>query len=233
MPPLRPMLKGVGFFMLVRQRGFLFGGIMANTYFCKELNKELPSVTTILNIIAKGEGFNNWLKKQGANADKILTDAGDFGTNIHNLLEAIGKGIIIDTSLFKPKQKRCVEAFLSWKNKNVRRFICTEQPVYNVQEEYAGTLDGVVELNDGRNMVLDYKTSSYIYDTHELQAVAYLKAYELTTGLKLEGAYILRFEKNDDKEQDMQEREVKNIDYQYEVFLATLKLWKWKNKKGG
>lgn len=204
---------------------------MNNTYFCKELNKELPSVTTILNIIAKGEGFNNWLKKQGANADKLLTDAGDFGTNIHNHLESIGKGIIIDTSLFKPKQKRCVEAFLSWKDKNIARFITTEQSVFNVKEGYAGTLDGIAELKDGRNVVLDYKTSSYIYDTHELQAVAYLKAYELTTGLRLQGAYILRFEKNDNKPTDMQEKEVKNIDYQYEVFLAALKLWNWKNSK--
>ena len=204
---------------------------MDNTYFCVELNKQLPSVTTILEIIAKGEGFNNWLKKQGANADKLLTDAGDFGTNIHNHLETIGKGITIDTSKFKPKQKRCIEAFLKWVNKNVLKFIATEQSVFNIKEEYAGTLDGIVELKDGRKVVLDYKTSSYIYDTHELQVVAYLKAYELTTGLKLQGAYILRFEKNEDKPTDMQEKEVKDIDYQYEVFLATLKLWRWKNKK--
>ena len=203
---------------------------MGNTYFCKELNKNFPSVTTILNIIAKGEGFNNWLKKQGANADKLLTTAGDFGTNIHNHLETIGKGDKLDTSLFKPKQKRCVEAFQGWVDKNVKRFICTEQSVYNIKEEYAGTEDSIVELLDKRIALLDYKTSSGIYDTMELQAIAYLKAHELSYGIKIDTAYILRFEKNEDKEKDMEEREVKNIDYQYEVFLATLKLWQWKNK---
>lgn len=203
---------------------------MSNTYFCKELNKELPSVTTILNIIAKGEGFNNWLKKQGANADKLLTDAGDFGTNIHNHLETISKGEILDITLFKPKQKRCVEAFQEWVDSNVKSFLYTEQSVYNIKEEYAGTEDSIVELLDGRIALLDYKTSSYIYDTHELQVCAYLKAHELSYNMKIDTAYILRFEKNEEKEKDMEEREVKNIDYQYEVFLATLKLWQWKNK---
>lgn len=204
---------------------------MGNTYFCKELDRELPSVTTILNIIAKGEGFNNWLKKQGDKADKILTDAGDFGTDIHNFLQAIGKNIAINPEALKPKQKRCAEAFLKWKENNIKSFICTEQSVFNIKEGYAGTLDGLVELKDGRIALLDYKTSSYIYDTHELQVCAYIKAYEQSYPTKIDTGYILRFEKNEDKPKDMQEKEVKNIDYQYEVFLATLKLWNWKNNK--
>uniref|UniRef100_A0A6H2A4H4 PD-(D/E)XK endonuclease-like domain-containing protein n=1 Tax=viral metagenome TaxID=1070528 RepID=A0A6H2A4H4_9ZZZZ len=200
---------------------------MGNTYFCKELNKELPSVTTILNIIAKGEGFNNWLKKQGDKADKLLTDAGDFGTDIHNFLEAFGKGLPVNLSALKPKQLRCVNAFLEWKENNVKKFICTEQAVFNIDKEYAGTCDGVVELNDGRIALLDYKTSAYIYDTHELQVCAYIKAYDV----KIDTGFILRFEKNEEKDKDLQVKEVKQIDYQYEVFLATLKLWNWKNNK--
>ena len=196
------------------------------TYYCKELGRELPSVTTILGIIAKGEGFNNWLKKQGDNADKILTEAGDFGTCIHNHLEAIGKGIQVNVDALRPKEKRCVVAFQGWVKDNVKRFISTEQAVYNVREGYAGTLDAVVEMIDGRIAVLDYKTSSGIYDTYELQVVSYGKAWG-----KFDDAYILRFENDEKKKDDMQIRKVDNHDYLYEVFLAALKVYNWRNNR--
>ncbi len=202
-----------------------------HTYFVKELDKEVPSVTTILNIIAKGEGFNNWLKKQGDKADTLLQEAGDFGSNIHNHLETIGKGIPINLKALKPRELRCVKTFLGWKEEFVDSFLKTEMEIYSIKEEFAGTMDALVKLKDGRIFLLDYKTSKYLYDTNHLQVVAYLKAYEEIYPLKIDGAYILRFEKDDKKEQDMEIKEVENIDYQYEVFLCALKLWNWKERK--
>jgi len=202
-----------------------------HTYHCKETGLDYPSVTTILNIISKGEGFNNWLKKQGDNADTLLNDAASFGTNVHNHLEAIGRGVKVNLDALKPQEKRCVSAFIEWKDKNVKKFICTERSVFNVKEGYAGTLDSVVELSDGRTYLVDYKTSGNIYDTYELQVAAYAKAYENSFHVKVYGGVILRFEKNEDKKKDMQEKEVKDLEYSYEVFLAAKKLWDWKNKR--
>lgn len=201
-----------------------------HTYFCKETGLEYPSVTTILGIISKGEGFNNWLKKQGDKADTLLNDAASFGTNVHNHLESIGKGVTVNLEALKPQEKRCVKAFIEWKDKNVKRFVTTEQSVFNVKEGYAGTLDSVIEDNNGKIILVDYKTSGNIYDTYSLQCASYAKAYELTTGTNIDGAVILRFEKDENKKKDMQEKEVLDLNYSYEVFLAAKKVWDWKNK---
>jgi len=197
-------------------------------YYSKASKLYVPSVTKILDIIAKGEFFNAWLKKQGANADKLLTEAGDFGTNVHNMLEAIGRGITINLDCLKPKERRCVEAFIAWKDAKVARFIETEHEVCT--PTYGGTMDALVELKDGRVALLDYKTSKYIYDTYDLQVASYVKAYELNTGKKVDTGFILRFEKQDDNKIDMEEKEVLNISESFELFECARRLWVWKHK---
>ena len=198
-------------------------------YYHEKSKLYVPSVTKILDIISKGEGFNNWLKKQGDNADKLLKEAGDLGTNIHNFLEAIGRGTTINVSALKPREKRCVEAFIAWKEKNVKRFIRTEGEISTAT--YGGTLDAVVELKDGRVAVIDYKTSSAIYETYELQVAAYARGYEVNDFGKIDTGYILRFEKKDDKPKDMEEKEVINLAESFELFECARKLWVWKNGK--
>lgn len=209
----------------------------------------VPSVTKVLDIVDKGGALIGWVKKLirvyiqeqvdgGRVIDKknvlefiaelmklnetVLTDAGDFGSVIHNHLEAIGKGIPINLEALKPKEKRCVSAFIAWKDKHVKKFIQTEQEVFG--DDYAGTLDAVVELNDGRVAVLDYKTSGAIYDTYGLQVAAYAHALPM----HVDTAYILRFEKKEDVKKDMEEKEVENLEGGYEVFRYALGLWLWK-----
>ena len=216
----------------------------------------VPSVAKVLDVISKGNALIGWVKKlitdylikfcQGGGVlnlknvfsiveelkqlnETALSEAGDFGTNIHNFLEAIGKGIPINLEALTPKQRRCVEAFISWKDTNVKGFLETEQKLCT--PDYGGTLDAVVQLKDGRIALLDYKTSAYIYDTYDLQCAAYVKAYELNTGRRIDTAFILRFEKKDDKKQEMQEKEVVEIDYKYDLFVSALKLWSFINRK--
>lgn len=194
----------------------------------------VPSVTKVLDIISKGEHFNNWLKKNGANSDKLVSEAADFGTNIHNFLELIGKGIAVNLDALTPKQRRCVEAFNKWKEENVQEFVETEQSICT--PDYGGTLDAIIKIKntnrgEGELAILDYKTSGYIYDTYDLQVAAYVKAYELNTGKKIDKAYILRFEKKEEKQQDLEVKEVKDLDYKFDLFMCALKLWNWKNKE--
>lgn len=186
----------------------------------------LPRVTNVLDIISKGKAFNNWLKNKGKEADTLLTDAGDIGTSIHNRLEEIGKGIPINLAALKERERLWVEEFGVWQKENIEKFIQTEMTVYNSKDGYAGTLDAIVKLTDGRTALLDYKTGKYIYDTYELQCVAYLKAYKFS----INTAFILRFEKGD-KKPLLEIKEVKDIDKQYEIFLCVLKLWYWKYNK--
>lgn len=51
-----------------------------------------PSVTTVLNAYPKGAGFNEWLKKNGEQADDILREAGNKGSKVHDAVESLCKG---------------------------------------------------------------------------------------------------------------------------------------------
>ena len=188
----------------------------------------LPRVTNILKIIAKGEKYDEWLRNQGQNSKAIMSEAGDIGTSIHNRLEEIGKGIPMHIEALKPLERKWVGYFNEWRNEHISSFITTERPIHSVKERYAGTLDSIVTLKDKRIALLDYKTSKYIYDTHELQCCAYIKAYEEMVGTHIDTSFILRFDKNSGL---LQVKEIVNIDAQYEVFLHALKLWYWKYGK--
>jgi len=196
-------------------------------YYIPELKEWFPRVTQVLKIISKGEAFENWLRNKGQESKTLLSDAGDIGTSLHNRLEEIGKGIKINKDALKERERLWVEEFEVWQNENVSRFIETERTVFNAVDGYAGTLDSLVELKDKRIALLDYKTTKYIYDTHELQVVAYLRAYEQMFKIKIDTAFILNFSK-ENKTKFLTIKEVKDISGQYEIWLHALKLWYWK-----
>jgi len=213
---------------------------------------ELPRVTYVLNTISKGEYLINWVKKLikdyiadfvdkggvisrenitwivdklGRLNEEALKEAGFIGTDFHNVLENIGKGIELP-EIKEPRVKEWVELFNAWVKDNVKAFRETEKDIFT--DRYCGTLDALVELKDGRLAVLDYKTSKYIYDTHHLQVSAYVKAYEQMEKVKVDTAFILRFEKGD-KKPLMEVKEVEKINYQADIFNKVLDIWVWKN----
>lgn len=189
----------------------------------------LPRVTNVLKIISKGEAFDNWLRSKGQESKTLLSEAGDIGSSLHQRLEEIGKGIPINREALKDQEKAWVEKFDQWSKENIEKFIETERPVWSLKDGYAGTLDSIVLLKGGQvTALLDYKTSKYIYDTYDLQVSAYVKAYEEMFKVKINTAYILRFDKTDGK---LEVKEVKGIHVHYEVFLCALRLWNWKNSK--
>lgn len=199
-------------------------------YYIEEIKEEVPRVTEVLKIIAKGEAFDNWLRNKGKSSENLLTTAGDIGSSLHKHLETIGLGKGVDTKDITPLEEKWLAEFYEWQKENIDSFVETEGRVYHKTDKYAGTLDSLVKLKDGRIAVLDYKTTKYIYDTHELQVVAYVKAYEDMSGIKVDTAFILNFSK-EDKKKLLSVKEVKNIPAQYEIWIHALKLWKWKFEK--
>jgi len=200
-----------------------------------ETGKYLPRVTHILNIIDKGEGFYNWLKKEGSNADVIMKKAGDIGSGLHNILEKIAKGEKIATGKLKGLNKKWTTEFLKWKDANIEKFIESEKTVYS--ESYIGTLDSLVLKKDMKVALLDYKTSGQIYDTVWLQLSAYWKAYELHNPTRIDEAYVLHFSKETGKltvKQFSIGSYHLDLELHYNIFLKALGIWNWRyNKKGG
>lgn len=194
-----------------------------NWKFIDEIGQSLPRVTYILKLLAKGEGFEKWLKNNAQEADNILNKAGDIGSALHSLLERIGKGEELDLNNLDDLQKQWIEQFLKWKEENKVKFLLTEQPVYNKEHLYCGTLDALVEIN-GEAVILDYKTAKYFYDSYSLQVAAYAYCFPQPP----KKAIILRFDKETGK---MNIKTYDTLDYEFSIFLSLLKVWNWRNPK--
>lgn len=191
-------------------------------------DKELPRVTHILNIISKGKGYEEWLKKlTKEESEKISEESLAIGGNWHNWLEGIGLGKPPDTALLSETEKKWAEQFLMWKDTNIKAFLETETMVYT--DKYCGTLDSLVFLRDHKIALVDYKTSNSIYPSMYLQLAAYRHAYQEMHEIPIDTAFILRFDKKSGK---MEVKEVPEIAYQYEMFTKALDLFNWNNNKG-
>lgn len=196
-----------------------------------------PSVTMILDVIAKGYGYDEWLKSVSLNASYIARIAADKGTRIHRAIEQITMGEKIKNELeeyeFEVWEKICQwhEWFTGLKVKP----IASEQIVFSKSLGVAGTLDLVCEIED-KIYVLDYKTGGQ-YDSHDLQVAAYRHCME-EMGLTKEtgkidecGMVYIGAGTRTKKELNYPGVKVQLIDYDnsLKVFKHAVDVWKWKN----
>jgi hypothetical protein len=91
-----------------------------------------------------------------------------------------------------------INAFRDWVKQNEVEWLAAEQRVYSRTHKYAGTVDAVARVN-GEFMVIDFKTSTRIYEEYYLQVAAYSKCVEDIYGEPVDAAYILRFDKDSGK----------------------------------
>lgn len=173
-----------------------------------------PSVTTILNVLGKGDALLGWAAKCAANyirdnagtvGLKVACDlasvkwreardeAADIGTEIHNLIHKYIKYGKDAAGQMRPEVENGFLAFLDWEKEHKVQWISTELTVCSRVHGYAGTLDAIC-LFDGRKMLIDFKSSKGFYDGYEMQLAAYrLAAAE--QGSQTEGCGILRLDK--------------------------------------
>ena len=96
------------------------------------------------------------------------------------------------------KAANSINAFREWIKQNEVEWLAAEQRVYSRTHNYAGTVDAVARVN-GEFAVIDFKTSAKIYEEYYLQVAAYSKCVEDIYGEPVDGAYILRFDKESGK----------------------------------
>ena len=147
----------------------------------------LKSVSLVLSTIAKGAGFNNWLKDVGHNADLILKQAQENGSRLHKAFEDAIKGKTISCNEgLEVFPKREWQKFLDWANWYSEIDITPlllETTVFSVDDDCAGTFDGIFEIKNTEGgkydgiWILDWKTGNDIYETSKLQVAAYAKWY--------------------------------------------------------
>lgn len=105
-----------------------------------------------------------------------LKDSAQAGTDLHAELERFVKNHmitkpygIIDKTEYDPK----IHVFIDWSEKNVKRFIYSEANCYSEIMWTGGISDACAELNDGKVIVIDFKSAKDAYLTKFWQAVGY------------------------------------------------------------
>lgn len=133
-------------------------------------------------------------------------EAGTLGSDVHSVLEfqinrflgiADTKAEELSSFISDENSKRvCQEAeknFLSWQKKSME-WEFSERFVYSKSYHYVGTCDAFCWIDDVPVLV-DFKTSPKVYDTHKLQTAAYCQCVYEEFGVAPERRLILRIDK--------------------------------------
>ena len=192
-----------------------------------------PSITFITGSYPKGVGYMRWLADKGYDkAEEIKMEAGDRGTIVHHAIEKliVEKMLKMDDKIkdregvereMTPDEYYCVLTFSHWYEANGRpKAIAIERTVESEQYGYAGTLDYIFEI-DGQNLLIDIKTSKYIFPSHELQVSALQQAC-VEEGILVHKLAILQVGYTANKNQHYKLTEVED---QFVLFRATKAIW--------
>jgi hypothetical protein len=166
--------------------------------------KPVPSVTTIINRLGKGDALVQWaancavehIRQYARSTARAVTEteweaalaaaskayavkrdaAADIGTRVHDYARMILEGKTPPEPLDGPAQK-AIEAFWHWVEQHCIRPLAVERRVMSAAGMYAGTTDFYGYIDD-RLAVLDFKTGRGVYDEAWWQTSAYVAAIE-------------------------------------------------------
>ena len=157
-----------------------------------------PSVTTLLGLFAKpglerwkqdqllriafenpaklDESFEGYADRCLVQHEKPVEEAADFGTKVHDAIEAYFTGQHIPDELLE-----YIQPALDWKQDHGLNFIEFEKMLFNTNHGFAGTVDIVGQGSEGAKFILDWKTrktkpkvkvTSYDFQIHQIAAYA-------------------------------------------------------------
>ena len=175
-----------------------------------------PSVTTEVEGQLRNFGMERW--KDGwirrvldkyvgqvldtGMVDEILTShtgeaqrSAEIGTQVHTYIDRLLKDE--DVNDIPDQLEPAIQGFLKWRRKYIDwEYIGSELGVYSTKYSVAGTIDALFNTPDGY-VIVDWKTSSGIYDSHAIQVSVYAEAFrDMTKKRKLAGAMVVRFDNN-------------------------------------
>ena len=203
--------------------------------------KFYPSVTWITSYYPKGIGFMKWLASKGWDeAELAKEEGGKKGYKVHLAASALLQGQkVAMTDAFppefgaepeelKPDEYECLMNLVDWVN-SMENFevIASEYTAFNEKDNYAGTIDLICRI-DGQLWLVDFKISSHVWPSHEIQLAAYAHL-----DVELEGLGISEKEWKEKKLAILQLGYNRNqkgwkfteVSEQYDLFLAIYKIW--------
>lgn len=154
-----------------------------------------PSVTHIIGEAGPVENGLRyfWQNNTAEEGEKIRDLSAGFGSRMHAAYERLvnGEELDLENEFKDDKARQHILSFVAWAKDFGMKSPQTEMTVYSDKYRYAGTLD-LVTYHYGKLWIIDFKTSSGIHFSHEIQLAAYREAYEEMTGNKVDHVAILR-----------------------------------------
>lgn len=225
--------KGKGHFYRVNGQDVLFPGVTTVLGVISKpalipwaANEAAKKIKTYLMEHATGRALTAEeiaeLVERGRKAHIELKEAAaDLGTRAHQAINALIDGGTMDlTEDVKP----AVDGFLKFIEESNLKIEHGDRKIISMKYGYGGSLDAL-GLENGRIVVVDFKTSSAIYPEYGLQVAAYCQAFQETYGLDyLPEAYILRLGKT---KPEFEFRKVESLDKCLKWFLNALELYQF------
>ena len=200
--------------------------------------KPLTGITTILSIVAKpaliqwsanqtveyiknnfkGELTEELLKEAKYFHRKKKEKAGDWGTEIHALIEKYIK---------TGEENEKIKNFIDWVKNNKVKFLESERNIYSEKHFLGGIVDFVCEIN-GEIWIGDIKTSkSGLYAENMWQMAGYeIILNECSEYKDIKGYVLLNLKENG----EFQEKRTTSNQEHQKAFLACLEIYRQKEK---
>lgn len=191
--------------------------------------KYVPSVTWVCGHYPKGIAFYKWLADKGWDeAEALKNAAGDRGSKVHKAIETLmdGQLVKIDDKFVNPTTNQPEEltieeydailSFANWFNEVKPKIIAAEFVVFNDEENYAGTVDLLCEI-DKEVWLIDFKTSQSVWSEYELQVSAYKHA--MSKKIDKLGILQVGYKKNKAK------WKMNEVEDKFPLFQAAQQIW--------
>jgi hypothetical protein len=151
----------------------------AHQVYTDKNGKRIPGVTTVLGVLNKPAlvAWANRIGLQGYNVNQYVDIMAEIGTCAHDVVNCLLSGREPDVSRYSEDIQNeavsAVESFFTWGSDKDITVIASEVSLVSDKYRFGGTIDAILNIN-GTETLLDFKTSSGIYDSHLIQVVAYL-----------------------------------------------------------
>lgn len=178
-------------------------------YFVADGTK-VPGTTTILNLLAK-PALTPWAYKRGKQGLPLYDSrdqAAEAGTIAHDLIEQQIKRGGDDT--LPPQHagagaatialaRKGAEGFKRWAKFVKLEYLWTERHLVSEKFRFGGTPDALASMTDVGLLIVDWKTSNGLYDSHLYQLAAYGILVEETEPERgpIDEYHLMRFDKRD------------------------------------
>lgn len=199
----------------------------AHTIYKAKDGNRVPSVTTVLNTLAKPQ-LVKWANELGIEGQElsIYVDAlAQIGTLAHHLIQCDLTGQSPDVRAYSQDQQdaavQSIASWMAWRKVHTIEPILNEVPLVSEEYRYGGTLDLHARI-DGVLTLADIKTAKAVYSEHKTQVIAYRQLL-IENGHQVDAMQIIRVGR--EPGEGFEQIPVDKIAERWELFLACLRVY--------